>query len=78
MGSGHTYTDGFLTTNDRGVFRSPCKFTTSTWTTSWSDSAYRYRQGHVRYSGWRVTLNAVPGGNARTSDVAQNDFSRVH
>lgn len=74
----NTYTDGFLTTKKRGVFRSPCKFVTSTWTTSWSDSMYRYTQGHVQYSGWRITLHGVPGGNARTEDVAQNDFPRVH
>jgi len=39
---------------------------------------YRYTQGHVQYTRWRVTLHGVPGGNARTADVAQNDFPRVH
>jgi hypothetical protein len=74
----NSYTDGFLTSTERGYFRSPAKFTTSTWTTSWTDSMYRYTQGHVRYSGWRITLNPVAGGTARTTSVGQNDFPRVH
>jgi hypothetical protein len=74
----NTYTDGFLSTTERGLFHSPDKFTTSTWTTSWTTSMYRYTQGHVRYSGWTITLNPVAGGNAQTDTVSENGFPRVH
>lgn len=74
----NTYTDGFFSTGERGVFSDPCAYSTSSYTTSWSDSMYRYTQGHVRYTNWSITLNPVIGGNARTSSVSQNEFPRAH
>jgi hypothetical protein len=73
----NTYTDGFLTTTRRARFHTPMRFSTSTWTTSWSTYAYNYTQGHVQWSVWRITLNPVAGGTARTDDVGEGGFPRV-
>ncbi|MEW2352994.1 hypothetical protein [Spirillospora sp. NPDC029432] len=43
-------------------FEDPLKYTTTTTAT------------HIRYSTWRITLQEVVGGNARTSDVNPDDF----
>jgi hypothetical protein len=74
----NTYTDGFIEVQDRGRFSDLAKYTTTTWTTSWSDADYVYTQGHVRYSGWKITLNPVVGGTARTETVSESAFPRVH
>ena len=43
-----------------------------------TDSMYRCTQGHVRYSGWKISLNPVVGGTARTQTVSEGEFPRVH
>lgn len=74
----NTYTDDFLTVAERRRFDDVCKFTTRTWTTSWSDSAYRYTQGHARYTVWRISLNPVAGGKGHTSSAPENKFPKAH
>lgn len=74
----NTYTKGFLVCTQRSRFSTAMKFTTSKWTSSWTTSAYRYTQGHVRYTQWRITLNPVAGGNAQTAEIDPSAFPQVH
>jgi hypothetical protein len=73
----NTYTDGFIETHERGRFSDGATYSTKSWTTSWSDARYRYTQGHVRYTRWRISLNRVKGGTARTLPVGEGAFPKV-
>ncbi len=71
------YMHGFLTTNDRGRFKDAMEFTTSSWTSTWSDAYYRYSQRRTQYTAWTLSLYGVSGGTAQTEGVSERDFPRV-
>lgn len=65
----NTYMHAFLVSNEAGRFAQSANYTTSSSTSSWSDSRYRYTRTSTRFV--RVTLSfGVTGGNAPTESVS--------
>jgi hypothetical protein len=68
---------GFLTTVDRGRYKDPLEYSTTSWTARWSDAFYNYSQQRTQYTGWTLTLYGVEGGTAHTAAVSESEFPKV-
>lgn len=73
----NAHTDGFLELTERGRFQGAANYSTSSWTSSWSDSSYRYTQQNVRYTRYTITLHGVAGGTADMLPVSEGEFPKL-
>jgi len=81
----NTYTRDFLTTLERARYRAPFAFSTSSWTTSWTEYqvgwwdvwAITHYQRHTQTSNWTIYLNPIHQGRWMTAYVPSRRFPPV-